>query len=277
MMFFQQAMSLKSKLNRKKLKKPQKWLPPINLERQYDRLLRQLVKKLISEVKRGLIPELSSIFKETKSSYKDSKRSDDMLDILTAIIRFIKENLSSQIQLTIAEMEEIAREVSNFNENQFQKVNNSVFGIDIFIDQPFLKEQLELFSRQNVQLIKSIPEDSLDQMTADIERGLQEGKSFKDVSKEIQKRFDISKKRAKLIARDQITKLNSNLTRLRQESAGIKQYIWQTSGDERVRATHKANNGKKFSWDKPPEKTGHPGTDINCRCVAIPVMEGMLD
>ena len=80
-----------------------------------------------------------------------------------------------------------------------------------------------------------------------------------------------------LLSRDQTTKLNASLTKLRQESAGITEYIWQTAGDERVRPTHKANDGKKFNWDKPPAKTGHPGTDINCRCVAIPVMEGIIE
>lgn len=46
-------------------------------------------------------------------------------------------------------------------------------------------------------------------------------------------------------------------------------YIWRTSGDDRVRASHAANNGRIFSWDAPPE-TGHPGVDYNCRCWAEP-------
>ena len=50
---------------------------------------------------------------------------------------------------------------------------------------------------------------------------------------------------------------------------GIKQYIWSTSGDERVRDSHAENDGKIFSYDDPPP-TGHPGDEINCRCVAIP-------
>ena len=46
-------------------------------------------------------------------------------------------------------------------------------------------------------------------------------------------------------------------------------YIWRTSGDNKVRASHAANNGKIFAWDNPPE-TGHPGEDYNCRCTAEP-------
>jgi GNAT superfamily N-acetyltransferase len=46
-------------------------------------------------------------------------------------------------------------------------------------------------------------------------------------------------------------------------------YVWLTSGDERVRASHAANDGKIFDWDDPPP-TGHPGADYGCRCVAVP-------
>lgn len=46
-------------------------------------------------------------------------------------------------------------------------------------------------------------------------------------------------------------------------------YIWRTRGDERVRSSHAANNGKIFAWDTPPD-TGHPGEDYGCRCWAEP-------
>ena len=50
-------------------------------------------------------------------------------------------------------------------------------------------------------------------------------------------------------------------------------YIWRTLGDNNVRASHAANNGKLFAWDSPPD-TGHPGEDYNCRCIAEPYVAG---
>lgn len=44
-------------------------------------------------------------------------------------------------------------------------------------------------------------------------------------------------------------------------------YIWRTRGDDKVRASHAANNGQVFAWDNPPP-TGHPGEDYGCRCTA---------
>ncbi len=56
-----------------------------------------------------------------------------------------------------------------------------------------------------------------------------------------------------------------------QEAFGIKRYIWHTQGDERVRGSHAANDGKIFSWDNPPPM-GHPGEDYGCRCWAEPIL-----
>ncbi len=50
-------------------------------------------------------------------------------------------------------------------------------------------------------------------------------------------------------------------------------YIWRTQRDNKVRPSHRANEGKIFSWDSPPP-TGHPGEAPNCRCYAEPHIQG---
>jgi SPP1 gp7 family putative phage head morphogenesis protein len=89
----------------------------------------------------------------------------------------------------------------------------------------------------------------------------------------LMERGDVSESRAELIARDQVLKLNGKLTESRQTGAGIDRYTWSTSQDERVRDSHRDKEGEVFSWDDPPEDTGHPGQDYQCRCVAIPYFE----
>jgi len=281
---FNQLLAIREKNKGKRLKKPSAWLFPHNLERKYRRLLHKLVRELSLAIKEMLVPMIPDLLAEVEATYPNnddkhahSHRNDDFLDTLRGIMLSIQEYINPKVKETITEMEQIATEISNFNQIQFEKVNKSVFGIDIFIDQPYLSDQLNLFSRQNAQLITSLPEQDLLQVSGIVERGLQEGTRFTEIARDIQKRFGITRRRANLISRDQTTKLNASLTKLRQESAGITEYIWQTSGDERVRPTHRANDGKRFKWDNPPKATGHPGTDINCRCVAIPVMEGVIE
>lgn len=130
-------------------------------------------------------------------------------------------------------------------------------------------EKLEQLTTANVQLIKSIHSQYLDKIQAAVIQAQVKGTPTKDLAKQIKEIGGVTEKRAKLIARDQSSKINAALTRARHEEMGVTQYIWSTSGDERVRDSHAENDGKIFSYDDPPP-TGHPGDEINCRCVAIP-------
>lgn len=78
------------------------------------------------------------------------------------------------------------------------------------------------------------------------------------------------RKRANLIARDQTQKVFSSLDTARGKDNGFYWYIWSASGgdspDNRVRDTHRENNGKIFHIDHAPKETGHPGFEVSCRC-----------
>jgi SPP1 gp7 family putative phage head morphogenesis protein len=95
---------------------------------------------------------------------------------------------------------------------------------------------------------------------------------YEGLADEIKAIGDVTDSRAKLIARDQTSKMNGAMTMLRQTSLGISRYIWQTAGDERVREEHADLDGQAFAWDAPPSE-GNPGEPVNCRCVAIPVID----
>ena len=87
-----------------------------------------------------------------------------------------------------------------------------------------------------------------------------------------QDKYNSSGYNLRRITRDQTQKLNANLNEQRQRQLGVTQYIWRTSEDERVRVTHSDNNGKTFDWASPPAVTGHPGFDVQCRCISEPII-----
>jgi uncharacterized protein with gpF-like domain len=69
----------------------------------------------------------------------------------------------------------------------------------------------------------------------------------------------------------------SNQTREKAEFIGATKYVWRTAGDSDVCAACATNNGKRFSWSKPP-KTGAPGEHECeggkwCRCCAEPIIK----
>jgi len=123
------------------------------------------------------------------------------------------------------------------------------------------------------------------------------------LARQIKEEFKVSDGRAKVLARDQTSKMNSAITGLRQKSVGIDKYIWETSMDRRVVGTpgglypkttklhknHYVMEGKVCRWDDPTvysddkgktwiKRTeqmphNHPGDDILCRCRAAPLID----
>jgi SPP1 gp7 family putative phage head morphogenesis protein len=87
----------------------------------------------------------------------------------------------------------------------------------------------------------------------------------------IKSEFDVSRSKADLLARDQVLTHAANVRQARMVEIGIREYIWRTSQDERVREEHAALEGQRFSWDNPPD-VGHPGEDIQCRCTPDPIL-----
>jgi SPP1 gp7 family putative phage head morphogenesis protein len=136
-----------------------------------------------------------------------------------------------------------------------------------------ISPQIEMAVTENVALIKSIPEQYFAKLEKHVLDAMVSGQRHDSFTEIVERVGKITENRAKVIARDQISKLNGSFNRIRQSTLGIDEYIWSTSQDERVRPTHQENEGKKFRWDSPPEETGHPGEDVMCRCVAIPVFD----
>lgn len=170
---------------------------------------------------------------------------------------------------------------------------NSVLGVDIFDGNPRLSNQLTILALKNVASISFLPKQDLNKIAKIIESGLRQGLTYKDVAIEIQQTVGVSEEQAQFIARNQTKKLNSDLTRLRQEEIGISEYVFQTSGDERVRPSHAIMDGKICNWSDPTvykKKTKgkwlkrpkgatlhHPGDEENCRCVSLPVLDNFFD
>ncbi len=129
----------------------------------------------------------------------------------------------------------------------------------------FIKQQ---FVNINVSLIKSIPAQLHNQVQNVITDNFAQGFDREKLTNDIAGRFDVSTSRAKLIANDQTNKAIGQLVQLRSMSLGGATYEWVTSEDDAVRPTHAVLDGTIQRWDTPPPITGHPGQDINCRCIA---------
>ncbi|KLU15090.1 phage head morphogenesis, SPP1 gp7 family domain protein [Xenorhabdus sp. GDc328] len=175
------------------------------------------------------------------------------------------------------------------NKSQTQKAYKAAFGIDLagMLGDGAVKERLENAVKENVDLIQSIQTDFINDIGEKVFSNLTNGGRYENLVSLIRERGQVTQNRAKFIARDQTAKLNSALTETRQKALGLDLYEWGGAGDERERATHVVLNGKtcKYSdptvysddggktWKKRSNIKGYegaPGTDYQCRCVALP-------
>jgi SPP1 gp7 family putative phage head morphogenesis protein len=153
---------------------------------------------------------------------------------------------------------------------------NATFGVNValaFTNDGPIRKKLAAATQANVGLIRSIPEQYFDEIEKTVRENYKRGRRFNAIIDQIAHVGKVHRSRAKLIARDQTSKLNSAFNAARQTSIGITEYVWQTAGDDRVRETHADNDGKVFAWDDPPEETGNPGDDVNCRCLGLPYFD----
>lgn len=126
---------------------------------------------------------------------------------------------------------------------------------------------------QNVRLIVNRPTDfDAQALAASIQRNVAIGGSTRELAEELSDRFDFAADHAEFIARDQVGKLTGQLSAQRSQALGITQFVWRTSGDERVRDEHEARDGETYDYDNPPDGE-LPGEPINCRCSDEPVLD----
>ena len=131
---------------------------------------------------------------------------------------------------------------------------------------------------ENAALIKTLPNDIAEKVVKDIADEALKGKRARSIEKIIKQETDKhSRASARLIARTEVAKTQSALTRVRAQSLDMQWYVWRTALDgNRVRPSHRLMEGVIVNWNDPPSPEAlageksvgnyHAGNIWNCRC-----------
>jgi len=148
-----------------------------------------------------------------------------------------------------------------------------------------IKEILSDFSQRNAGLMKEIRAEYvqkvsetlkgiIQQQKADIATGiLTKEKAYTEAAEKIRHVTGATKSKAEFWARDQVTKLYSDLSRTRLQQAGAGGYVWSAIMDSRTRPSHAAMHGKFFTWAQVSDIGMLPGEDYLCRCTMTDVSQ----
>lgn len=162
------------------------------------------------------------------------------------------------------------RYIKEEHTKKFERSMRKYFGVRYRVTEDReVQAAMRLFTDRNVSLIRTIDPRLHKKLAGEITTLIEGGQAFDQqaLTKTLQSGYNSAGYNLKRIVRDQTNKGLADLNQLRQQQVGIEQYVWVTMGDEAVRSSHAALNGKTFDWISPPPQ-GHPGSEVLCRCVA---------
>jgi uncharacterized protein with gpF-like domain len=128
---------------------------------------------------------------------------------------------------------------------------------------------------RNVELVKSVSDQTRAKITDAVFRGLQQRRSAADVGREIADAVDMSKRRALNIAADQTVKAGAALNDERRREAGLMTWEWVSSHKTHFRPEHAARDGRRYSDDPAdgaPPPDDRPGELPFCGCTSRAVL-----
>ena len=219
----------------------------------------------------------------------------------------VKKNYDFQLETTAEQIaENWVGKVNRYNKEKFMSHMRKALGIDIgaIVDEA-MKNELEIMVMENANYIKSIPNYLVGHVA---DRVVQHFKGIpmpenRTLRQQIKEEFKVSDGRAKVLARDQTSKMNTSISAIRQVNLGIDCYVWKTVEDERVvgkpggvypkttklHKNHYIMQGLLCKWADPnvysddkgatwkPRTAqmphNHPGDDIMCRCRPAPFID----
>ena len=268
---------------------------PSGIEQKYFCQLQSYFKPLTDYVKKYLNENLPQILRgDSADLHLDSipgNAFDKMLYNLENWLSIYMPDISvlpddSNNNVIYAGLGKTADETIKFSETQFKKIIEKGIHVDVPTTAAWWDKMKKSWMDDNYTLITSNAKNYVSQINSIVEQGVVNGLGVDKVTEQIfEKTNSLTKKHCKLLARDQIGKLNGQITQAQNEELGLDLYIWDTSMDDRVRESHAVMQGLLCRWDdasvcsydngktwvsRPSGAVDlHPGQDIQCRCSAL--------
>lgn len=252
----------------------------------YERALRELINPMIKDVKNKLTrlfdSKISDNFfeEQEKLSTMDASLTSKAKKIMNSLISKYTQLFGDKAQGIAETMIERAKKTSATNLHTSLKKLSGGLSLKTSTIPKGLEEVSKASIYENVQLIKSIANEYLDDVWGSVMRSITTGSGLADLIPALSNYAGITERRAKNIALDQTRKAYNSINKQRLLSIGVKKFKWLHSGGSQYpRKDHIEMNGNIYSFDDLPiidKRTGErgiPGQAVNCRCRMNPVIE----
>jgi SPP1 gp7 family putative phage head morphogenesis protein len=268
---------------------------PFGIENELYRKLKGFFKPLTDYVNKYLDENLESLLRGDSTEIRldtmpgDSFRNiiynlENWLSVYMPDISDLPEDSNNNVILT--SLGKTADEAKKFGDKEFTRIIEKGIHVTPPISSPWWEDMKNSWAEDNYTLITSNAKKYVSQINTFTEQAIVNGLSPAKLKEQIKKATEgLSDKHCKLLARDQMGKLNGQITEAQMQEVGLDLYVWSTSYDDRVRDSHALMEGLLCRWDdasvcsydngktwvaRPSGAVDlHPGQDIQCRCVAL--------
>lgn len=268
---------------------------PHGVEMKYFRQLKGFFKPLTDYVNKYINENLEPLLRGDSTeihldtipgqSFRDMIYNlENWLSIYMPDIADLPTDLNNNVIFTA--LGKTADEAKAFGDKEFQRIIEKGIHVSVPTSSPWWDDMKSSWAENNYTLITSNAKKYVEQINNLTEQAIVNGLSPKKLKEEIMKATEgLSEKHCKLLARDQMGKLNGNITEAQMQEIGLDLYVWSTAYDDRVRDSHALMEGLLCRWDdasvcshdngktwvaRPSGAVDlHPGQDIQCRCVAL--------
>jgi len=249
-------------------------MPPTRIEQDYAAVLIRMLGRARAAYA-PLIKALPSILEEAAAE-RDGARADSASSRARRLLAQARGSPVIDTRALEALAGKYAKATSDHQKEQLRRQAHAAIKVNPVFKDADLAPLSRHFVHENVALIKRIPARLHDDIEVMVHHAVSSGRRHKHLTRQIEDRFGVADRHARLIARDQIGKFHAKVNHHRQREMGVKKFVWRTVGDERVRPWHEELDGTTHRYSKPPENpdTGEralPGEEIQCRCSAEPV------
>ena len=193
---------------------------------------------------------------------------------------------SSNNNIILTSLSKTAENAKKFGDKEFSKIIEKGIHVNPPITSEWWNSMRDSWAEDNYTLIVSNAKKYVSQINTLTEQAIVNGLSPSKLKEQISKATNsLSDAHCKLLARDQMGKLNGQITQAQMQEVGLDLYVWSTAYDDRVRDSHAVMEGLLCRWDNAsvcsydngktwePRPAGavdlHPGQDIQCRCNAL--------
>lgn len=268
---------------------------PFGVEKKYSRQLQRFFKPLTEYVENFLNQNMEPLLRgDGKDLHLDAIPGDTFRNMIYNLENWLSVYMPDISELPedrnnnviLAALGKTADEAMEFGNKEFAKMLDKGIHVNLPTSAKWWNDMKSSWAEDNYTLITSNAKNYVSKINTLTEQAIVNGMSPKKLKEEIYKATEgLTQKHCKLIARDQMGKLNGQITQAQMEEIGLDMYIWSTAFDDRVRDSHAAMEGLLCRWDdasvcsydggktwvdRPSDAVQlHPGQDIQCRCVGL--------